>query len=65
MVKLVRPTLHILAGQHALFLTKVVVLIAQATSKSETLADLFLGVIVPAWEGAPAAAHLVGCEAII
>lgn len=57
--------MYILAGEHALFLPKVIVLVAQATAIRETLADLLCGVIVPAREGAPAAAHLVGGEAVI
>lgn len=59
-----RPTLHIAAGQLALFFPKVVVLVAQATSINETLADLFCGVVVPAGEGTTAAPHLARCEAI-
>lgn len=59
-----RPTLHVLAGELALFFSKVVVFVAQATSINETLADLFCGVVVPAGEGTTAAAHLAGCEAI-
>lgn len=56
--------MHIAAGQLALFFPKVVVLVAQATSINETLADLFCGVVVPAGEGTTAAPHLARCEAI-
>lgn len=59
-----RPTLHIAAGELALFFPKVVVLVAQATSINKTLADLFCGVVVPAGEGTSTAAHLPGCKAV-
>jgi hypothetical protein len=57
--------LHIPAGQHTLFFSKVVVFVAQATSINKPLADLLCRIIVPAREGAPAAAHLAGGKAIV
>lgn len=56
--------MHVAASQLALFFPKVVVLVALTTSVSETLAELIFGVIVPAGEGASAAAHLAGRKAI-
>lgn len=56
--------MHIMAGKLALFFPKVVVLVAQATSINETLADPFCGVVVPAGEGTTTAAHLPGYKAV-
>lgn len=60
-----RPTLYTPAGQHALSLPQVVVLVACAASINEALADLLCGVVIPTGKGAPAAAHLAGCKAIV